>query len=45
MQGTFVELVTIESKALEPSKEAKRNFWELIGVEESEESEVSTRKH
>ena len=35
-EGTFVELVTIESKALEPSKEAKRKFWELIGAEESE---------
>lgn len=44
-EGTAVEFVVIEKDKLEPSEKAKRRFWELIGVGNSGESDVSTHKH
>jgi hypothetical protein len=44
-EGAVVEIVVIEKEMLEPSKEAKRRFWELIGAGEGGKSDVSIHKH
>ena len=45
-EGTAVELLVIDKDKLEPSEEVKLRFWELIGIGDSGESDVSTtNKH
>ncbi|MBM3241805.1 hypothetical protein FJZ31_36500 [Candidatus Poribacteria bacterium] len=44
-EGAVVEIMVIEKETLEPSENAKRRFWELVGVGESGKSDVSTHKH
>ncbi len=44
-EGVVVEVLVIENETFKPSEEAKRKFWELVGVGESGKSDVSTHKH